>query len=158
MKLRLMVIGKTEDGWVSTGCDQYSRRIVHYLPFTLEVVPDIKGGGTMPQALLRKKEAEKVLERLGSDDRLILLDERGRQFSSNDFAALLHKSGVEGTRNLVFLIAGAFGADDSLKTRADLSMSLSTMTFPHQLVRVMFLEQLYRACSINKGEKYHNDG
>lgn len=153
-----MVIGKTEDGWVSDGCDQYIRRIIHYLPFSMDVIPDIKGAGTMPPSLLKKKEAEKVLERLGPDDRLILLDERGRHFSSKDFAALLHKSGMDGTRNLAFLIAGAFGADDSLKSRADLSMSLSAMTFPHQLVRVMFLEQLYRACTINKGEKYHNDG
>ncbi|HRY97525.1 MAG TPA: 23S rRNA (pseudouridine(1915)-N(3))-methyltransferase RlmH [Bacteroidales bacterium] len=158
MKLKLMVVGRTEGGWISDGCDQYARRIVHYLPFTLEVVPDIRGAGGLGPAQLRRKEAEKVLERLGPDDRLILMDERGRTYPSLEFASLLSKAALEGVRSMVFLIAGAYGADESLKARADQVMSLSPMTFPHQLVRVLFLEQLYRACTINKGEKYHNEG
>lgn len=153
-----MVVGKTEGEWLIEGCDQYQRRLRHYYPFEVEVIPDIRAKGKISQDALRKKEAEAVLTRLGSDDRLVLLDEKGAHLSSKELATFIEKESHQGYKNLVFLIAGAFGADASLKSRAHFSLSLSKMTFPHQLVRLIFLEQLYRAMSILRNEPYHNEG
>jgi 23S rRNA (pseudouridine1915-N3)-methyltransferase len=158
MKLRLIVLGKTEGNWLIQGCEQYQRRLRHYYPFETEVIPDIRVKGKISKEALRKKEAEAVLARLSAEDRLVLLDEKGVSLSSKEMAAFIEKESLQGYKQLVFLIAGAFGADEVLKSRAFLSLSLSKMTFPHQLVRLIFLEQLYRAMSIIRNEPYHNEG
>ncbi len=153
-----MMVGKTEGEWLIRGCEQYQRRLRHYWPFETEVIPDIRVKGKYLPETLRKKEAEAVLARLAPDDRLVLLDEKGNHLSSIELAAFIEKESHQGYKQVVFLIAGAFGADDSLKSRAFFSLSLSKMTFPHQLVRLIFLEQLYRAMSILRNEPYHNEG
>lgn len=153
-----MVVGKTEGEWLIRGCEQYQQRLRHYWPFETEVIPDIRVKGKISRDALRKKESEAILARLGADDRLVLLDEKGGNLSSKEMAAFIEKESLQGYKQLVFVIAGAFGADDSLKSRAFFSLSLSRMTFPHQLVRLIFLEQLYRAMSILRNEPYHNEG
>lgn len=153
-----MVVGKTEGEWLIQGCEQYQRRLRHYWPFEMEVIPDLRIKGKVSRDVIRKKEAEAVLARLGADDRLVLLDEKGSKLSSMEMAAFIEKESLQGYKQLVFLIAGAFGADDLLKSRAFFCLSLSRMTFPHQLVRLIFLEQLYRAMSILRNEPYHNEG
>ena len=157
MKLRLLLIGKTSEAWLREGCDVYAQRIMHYLPFQQEYLPDIRNTKKMPADRLRRQEAQQVMDRLLPGDHLVLLDEKGRQMSSAAMAEWIGQHLVRGTRNLTFVIAGAYGADPMLKERADQIISLSEMTFPHQLVRVIFMEQLYRALTIWKGEKYHNE-
>lgn len=157
MKIRLLLIGKTESGWLKEACEVYFRRIVHYGSFEMEILPDIKSSKNLAPADLVEKEGSKFLERISADERVYLLDEKGVQCSSREFAALIEKENLRGTRKLVFIIAGAFGASAELGKRADTLLSLSAMTFPHQLVRLIFLEQLYRAHSILRNEPYHND-
>lgn len=135
----------------------YQQRLTHYLPFQLQVLPDVKTGKSASTDALKKAEAQLVIKKLGSDDTLILLDEKGKAFSSRQFATWIEKHQMSGTKKLVFLIGGAFGFSDELYARANAQLSLSNMTFSHQMIRLFFLEQLYRANTILKNEPYHND-
>ncbi|WP_238750372.1 23S rRNA (pseudouridine(1915)-N(3))-methyltransferase RlmH [Neolewinella maritima] len=157
MKVSVLYIGKTGEKYLQQGEAVYQKRLGHYLPITFQVVPDIKGAGKLPTDLLRQREAEAVLSRLQSTDRLILLDEGGKQYSSVDFAQWLDKELQRPARRLVFLVGGAFGFDAALYERADGKLSLSKMTFSHQMVRLFLTEQLYRAMTILRNEKYHNE-
>ena len=156
MKTELWVIGKTSEKYLSEGTEIYLKRLKYYLPFELTVLPDVRGGGKLPPAQLKEKEAEAVLAKLQQDDLLILLDERGRQFSSEAFALFLDQQLQRPFRRLVFLIGGAWGFADKLYERANDRLSLSEMTFSHQMVRLFLLEQLYRAMTILRNEPYHN--
>lgn len=157
MKIRLLLIGKTDEKWLAEACEHYIQRITHYIPFNVEVIPDVRNAGKLKPDELKRHEAEKILKRIDHDDFLVLLDEHGEHLSSKQFSNWIDKQSISGVRNLTFLVAGAFGADKSVKERARLMISLSKMTFPHQLVRVIFLEQLYRAMTISRNEKYHNE-
>ncbi len=134
----------------------YLKRLGHYLKFELAILPDVRNAGRLQAGQLKALEGESVLQRLRPGDFLILLDEGGRQFSSEEFAAFLSRQFQLSYRRLVFLIGGAYGFSPEISQRADLKLSLSRMTFSHQMVRLFFLEQLYRAMTILNNEPYHN--
>ena len=156
MKVKLLVVDKTDDKELIPLIDRYSNRIKHYLPFELTVIPKPKNAANLPLEKLKEMEGLSILKSIENSDYVIVLDELGEEFSSKEFALLLNKRLLAGTCQILFIIGGAFGFSNAVYQRADLKMALSKMTFTHQLIRVLFVEQLYRACSINKGEKYHH--
>jgi 23S rRNA (pseudouridine1915-N3)-methyltransferase len=156
MKVELWAIGKTNERYLEEGMALYEKRLKHYLPFQWSVLPDIKGAGSLSAQQVKAKEGESILSKLKDDDLLILLDERGRSFSSEGFATYLDKKLQQSQRRLIFLIGGAYGFSDALYERAKDQLSLSSMTFSHQMVRLFFMEQLYRAMTILRNEPYHN--
>lgn len=155
MKVEIWYIGKTADRYLEQGMDIYRKRLKHYCKYNEVCIRDVKG--KLTSEVLKAKEAEEVLSKLNSDDYLILLDERGKSMSSLNFSDFINQQMVASRRRLVFLIAGAYGADESLKSRANTMLSLSKMTFSHQMIRLFIIEQLYRAFTILKNEKYHNE-
>ncbi|MCP9235198.1 23S rRNA (pseudouridine(1915)-N(3))-methyltransferase RlmH [Lewinella sp. JB7] len=156
MKVVVMYIGKTSEAYLRTGEAVYQKRLTYYLPITFEIVPDVRKAGKLAARQLLEKEAEAVLARLAPDDRLILLDEGGDQLTSEGFAAYMERELQRPARRLVFLVGGAYGFAPLLYERADAKLSLSKMTFSHQMIRLFFTEQLYRAMTILRNEKYHN--
>jgi len=143
--------------FVKEGMNEYLKRIGHYIKFNWEELPDIKNGGKMNQDLLKKEEGKRILGKLLSSDLLILLDENGKNLSSVAFAEWIdHKLNYESGRDMCFVVGGAFGFSDEVYERADFKLSLSKMTFSHQIIRVIFAEQLYRVLTIIKGEQYHH--
>lgn len=156
MKLLLWSIGKIHEPQYKAAIDGFTARIEKYFPVSWSLIPVPKNAGMMSEMDLRKKEGEMVLDWLDPDDYLIALDERGKQFSSEKLAAFIQTRANESRKQLVFLIGGAFGLDESVLQRADFRWSLSELTFPHQLVRLLLSEQLYRACTILRNEKYHH--
>jgi len=157
MKVKFWMIGKTAESYLEKGMEIYEKRLPHYLPFQSEILPDIKQAKNMDQPTLKQREGESILKKLDNRDFLVLMDENGKQFRSINFAEQLERWSIQGIDTLVFLIGGAYGFSDEVYERANFKMSLSPMTFSHQMVRLIFLEQLYRACSINKGEPYHHE-
>lgn len=156
MKIKLIVIGKSSFDFVKEGEEVYEKRLIHYLPFEKLILPDIKNPKSLSTEELKKKEGDLVLSRITDQDFLVLMDENGNQFSSTNFASWLKQKLNEGIRSIVFVIGGAFGFSKEVYDRSNYLISLSKMTFSHQLVRVIFLEQLYRAQTILKGEPYHH--
>ncbi len=156
MKIEIWWIGKTKPPYLETGISDYSKRIGHYINFSVLTIPDVKNPGKLDPAILKRKEAEIILSRLNADSLLVLLDEQGKTFDSEGFAAYVQELMVRSVRQVIFLIGGAYGFDDSLYARANDKISLSKMTFSHQMVRLFFTEQLYRAFTIINHEKYHN--
>lgn len=156
MKIKLIVIGKSSFDFVKEGEEVYEKRLIHYLPFEKLILPDIKNPKNLSTEELKKKEGDLVLSRITDQDFLVLMDENGNQFSSTNFASWLKQKLNEGIRSIVFVIGGAFGFSKEVYDRSNYLISLSKMTFSHQLVRVIFLEQLYRAQTILKGEPYHH--
>jgi 23S rRNA (pseudouridine1915-N3)-methyltransferase len=156
MKVKLLVVDKTDDNELIPLINRYSERIQHYLQFEFAVIPKPKNAAKLPLDKLKETEGLAILANIENGDQVIVLDELGKQFSSREFADLLTKRLNAGTRQLVFVIGGAFGFSEAVYQRADSKMALSKMTFTHQMIRLLFVEQLYRACSINKGEKYHH--
>ena len=157
MKVHVYYIGKTSEAYLKEGEAIYAKRLKHYLPVTFEVLPDVKGGGKLSPDRLKEKEGEMVLLRLKNDDGLILLDEGGKAFGSVDFARWMDKQLQRPYRRLIFLVGGAYGFPPAIYERANGKLSLSKMTFSHQMIRLFFAEQLYRAMTILRGEKYHNE-
>jgi 23S rRNA (pseudouridine1915-N3)-methyltransferase len=157
MKIALLQTGKTTEKYVTEGLELYSSRIKKYTGFEILTVPDLKNTRNMPVQEQKTREGRKILEALGKDDFVILLDERGKEFRTMEFADWLGKKSVESNRRLVFIIGGPWGFSEEVRERSDLKISLSRMTFPHQLVRLLFAEQLYRAFTIIKGEPYHHE-
>ena len=157
MNLTLLTVGKTDVKWVKEGLDLYSARLQHYVPFQLTEIPQLKKAASLSRQQIKEKEGELILKQLDPSDRLILLDERGEQRSSLDFAAYLEKQLSAGGHGLVFAVGGAYGFSEAVYARAQGQVSLSRMTFSHQMVRVLFAEQLYRAFTILKGEPYHHE-
>ena len=155
MKIQLWALGKAHEQYVLAGTDEFTGRLNKYFPAQWKIFQP-KGAGTMSEAELKKKEAELILQNLGKDDWLVVLDERGKLIDSQKLAAFIQSRANESVKQLVFLIGGAYGLDQRLIERANFSWSLSPLTFPHQLVRLILSEQLYRACSILKNEKYHH--
>jgi 23S rRNA (pseudouridine1915-N3)-methyltransferase len=157
MKIKLICTGKNTEGFVAKGIETYSNRIIHYAPFEIIYAKPAKKLKTAAALLATQQESESVLRLITPSDYLVLLDEKGGMYSSKGFAGFLQKHMLVGNKPLVFAIGGAFGFSDHLYKRANAKISLSEMTFPHQLVRVLFLEQLYRAFTIIKNEPYHNE-
>jgi 23S rRNA (pseudouridine1915-N3)-methyltransferase len=157
MKIALLQTGKTTDKSISGIADLYTSRIKRYNPFEIITIQDIRNPGTTPVADIRVKEGKKILEVLTREDLVVLLDERGKEFRTVDFADWLEKSMMLSRKRIAFVIGGAWGFSEEVCERADLLISLSKMTFPHQLVRLLFLEQLYRAFSVLRNEPYHHE-
>ena len=156
MKIALWAVGKTSFEYLKEGIALYEKRLRHYAPFEIVVLPDVKNPPAQAEQL-KQKEGEILLQRLEKDDFLILLDENGKEFSSVAFSDFLEKQQFNGRKRLIFQIGGAFGFSDDVYARADAKISLSRMTFSHQMIRLFFVEQLYRAFTILKNEKYHNE-
>jgi len=156
MKIYLITVGKTDVGFVKDGISIYESRLKHYIQFERIELPDIKNSSSMKPEQTKILEGESILRKVGKNDTMILLDERGEMLSSVELAKYLEQKQVAGVRNIWFVVGGAFGFSEEVYNRADGKISLSKMTFPHQLIRVIFLEQLYRAFTIIRGEKYHH--
>ena len=156
MKIHFWSIGKNHEDYIRTGVEDFTRRISKYYPVAWTVLQPPKNSGILSEAELKKKEGEIVMQRLEKSDYLVALDERGRQITSDGLADFIMKRTTESVKNLVFLIGGAYGIDAAVMKRANFSWSLSTLVFPHQLVRLILAEQVYRACTILKNEKYHH--
>lgn len=156
MKITLLVVGKTEDKYLIAGIEKYLIRLKHYIGFSLVVIPDLKNTKNLSEAQQKAKEAELILKQVSNLDTVILMDEKGKKFSSVQFADYLNRYMIGSVQQLTFIIGGPYGFDECLYKRANGTISLSDMTFSHQMVRLFFVEQLYRAFSILKGEPYHH--
>ena len=155
--MKLIVIGKTKSKFLLDGEGEYQKRLKHYCKFSELIIPDVKNSGKLSKKQLKVKEGNLILECIKNGDYVILLDDKGLTLSSIDFSKFLNKKMVSSTNELVFVVGGAFGFSESVYQRANIKLSLSKMTFSHQMVRLIFKEQLYRAFSILKGEKYHHE-
>jgi len=156
MKITLLTIGKTEDSYLKDGIDKYLSRLKHYIKFEITEIPELKNTKALSQEQQKVKEAELIFKNTTTTDHIILLDERGSELNSVQFSAMLNKKMIASVQNLVFIIGGPYGFDDSVYKRANDKLSLSRMTFSHQMVRLFFVEQVYRAFTILKGEPYHH--
>jgi 23S rRNA (pseudouridine1915-N3)-methyltransferase len=156
MKLQFWSVGKAHEAYVKSGVEDFTRRIGHYFPVSWHILPVPRNAGMLSEMDLRQKEGETILEWLKQEDHLIVLDEKGKQWDSEQLAGFLQKCANERQKNLVFLIGGAFGIHEQVRKRANTIWSLSHLTFPHQLVRLLLAEQVYRACTILRNEKYHH--
>jgi 23S rRNA (pseudouridine1915-N3)-methyltransferase len=156
MKFRFWTIGKTHEPYVKEGVELFTKRISNYYPVAWDIIPMPKNAAGLGETDLKKKEGETVYGLLQKDDYLVLLDETGKMLSSEGLANFIQQRANESTKTIVFLIGGAYGVSDEIKRRANFQWSLSKLVFPHQLVRLILAEQVYRACSINRNEKYHH--
>lgn len=156
MKIELWYIGKTSFSYLKEGEDLYEKRLKRYLPFQKMMIPDIKNAKNMDSNQLKLKEGKVVLDKLKPDDCLVLFDENGKHYTSVDFSRFLGKKMQMSHKRIVFLIGGAFGFSEALYQRSNHQLSLSKMTFSHQMIRIFALEQIYRAMTIMKNEPYHN--
>ncbi len=156
MKIILCSIGKAHDSDLKAAIEDFTKRITNYFSVEWLLIPAPKNAGLLSSEELKKTEATVLLQKLTKDDYLILLDERGKNISSPALATLLQQRGNESTKRVVFLIGGAFGVDEAVFKRANFVWSLSQLVFPHMIVRLVLAEQVYRACSIIKNEKYHH--
>ena len=156
MRVSLITVGKTDIKWVSEGLEVYSSRLRHYIPFEIREIPELKNVSALSRDQIKTAEGKLILKSLEDSDDLILLDERGKEFRSIEFADWLQKRMTAG-RDIVFVIGGAYGFSQEVYQRAGGMVSLSKMTFSHQMVRTIFVEQLYRALTILKGESYHHE-
>lgn len=157
MNIRLLVVSKTDISYIQEGIDVYMKRLKHYVNFELEVIPAIKDQKNASANEIKERESAQILKRLNDADRIVLLDEHGKEHSSVGFSQYLQKQMNAGTRNLVFVVGGAYGFAPAVHAAAHSKISLSQMTFNHQMVRLFFVEQLYRAFTILNHEPYHNE-
>ena len=156
MKISFWSIGKNHEDYVKPGVIEFTKRINRYYKTDWQLIPVPKNAGNLSEMDLRKKEGEMILEWLDKEDYLVLLDERGKTLDSEGLAKFIQKRANESSRHVVFLIGGAYGVDQPVFRRADFTWSLSPLVFPHQLVRLILAEQVYRACTILRNEKYHH--
>ena len=157
MKVKLLLIGKTNKPFLVEGEKEYLKRLQHYINIERLELQDLKNQKHLTINQIKIAEGFLFLDKIKNDDYLILLDEKGVQMTSKDFSEFINNKSINSSKNIVFIIGGAFGFSDELYERSNFKMSLSKMTFSHQMVRMIFLEQLYRACTILKGEPYHHD-
>ena len=155
MKIRFIVIGKTNETYLKEGIEIYKKRLSHYLDFSMIELDEIKGSKKISMDEYRRKEAEKLIPQLKAE-RIILLDEKGKSYTSFGFAKKLNEGMVRGVRSIDFVVGGPFGFDQSVRDISHESMALSDMTFSHQMIRLFFVEQIYRGMTIIKGESYHH--
>ncbi len=156
MRITLLQTGKTRDRFIIEGVEEFRKRVVRYVPFVIETVPDFRNSRNMSTKEVQEKEGGMILKRIKAGDYLILLDERGKEFHSIGFAEHLNK--LEGRVNhVIFVIGGPYGFSEAVYSRANEKFSLSKLTFSHQLIRLLFMEQIYRSFTILKGEPYHHE-
>ncbi len=157
MKIVLLLTGKTTEEYIIKGIEDYSARIRKFSAFEMVILRDLKNTGSMPPATQKEKEGERIMEFFAPGDYIILLDERGTQYRSIELAGWLEERLMSQVKRIVFVTGGPWGFSDGVRDRADMSLSLSRLTFSHQLVRLLFLEQLYRAFTIIRGVPYHHE-
>lgn len=157
MKIIVLVTGKTTTSYVREATAQYLDRIAHYVPVEFVTLPDVKATKTLSEQMQKEKEGQAMLEYFQPSDRVVLLDERGRELTSREFASAIEKRMASGIKRLVFVVGGPYGFSEAVYNRADAKLSLSKMTFSHEMVRLFFVEQIYRAMTILRGEPYHHD-
>lgn len=157
MKLQLIVVGKTTSRPLDGMIADYTERLKHYLPFTIDVIPELKNTKALSEQQQKDKEGEAILRLLNDGDHVVLLDEGGKEFRSVEFADYLQRKQASGARRLVFVVGGPYGFSKDVYGRANEKVSLSRMTFSHQMVRLFFVEQCYRAMTILRGEPYHHE-
>ena len=156
MKLQFWSVGKAHESYVKEGVELFSKRIAHYYPVEWSIIPTPKNTAMLSEMDLKKKEGDTITGFLQKDDYLVLLDERGKLMKSEDLAGFIQQRANESTKKIVFLIGGAYGVSDEVMKRANYKWSISPLVFPHQLIRLVLAEQVYRACTIIKNEKYHH--
>ena len=156
MKILVLFLGKTDKSYIKEGIEDYINRIKYYATVYLKVIPDLKKGINLPADMQKEKEGQLILGHIKKGDQVVLLDRRGTEFSSVGFSKWLEKQMISSVRQLVFVVGGPYGFSDALYKRADYKISLSKMTFSHQMVRMIFMEQLYRAMTIINNEPYHH--
>jgi len=149
-------MGKTDTDYILQGIKEYEKRLKHYIPYESLFLPDIKNSKNLTEIQQREKEGEVILNQIKDSDYIVLLDEKGKEYSSVDFSKFIEKQMVAGLKSLVFIVGGPYGFSTQLYDRANAKISLSKMTFSHQMVRLIFTEQLYRSMTILKGEPYHH--
>lgn len=157
MNITLLTVGKTNIKWVKDGIETYTSRLKHYVSFRISEIPELKNASSLTKEQIKSKEGNLILKNLKDNDEVILLDERGKEHTSKEWAGIIEKKMINGSRDLVFVIGGAYGFSDEVYDRASGMISMSKMTFSHQMIRAIFIEQLYRAFTIIKGEPYHHD-
>lgn len=156
MNIKLLLVGKTDEGNLQSLIDNYVKRLEHYNKFELEIIPDLKNTKNLSVEQQKTKEGKLILEKMTPSDYLVLLDENGKQYSSEAFSEFIQKRLNSGMKQLIFVVGGPYGFSEEVYTRAQAKLSLSKMTFSHQMVRLFFVEQLYRAFTILKNEPYHH--
>jgi 23S rRNA (pseudouridine1915-N3)-methyltransferase len=156
MKICLLVIGKTDEAYLQKGIEIFLKRIPHYITFEMKIIPDLKNSKNLSEDQQKEKEGDLIIQQISGSDELFLLDEQGAEYSSSEFARFLEKKMGSGIKRLVFIIGGPYGFSGTVYAKANGKLSLSRMTFSHQMVRLIFAEQLYRALTILKGEPYHH--
>lgn len=157
MKICFWSVGKAHEPYVKEGIEEFTKRVGKYYPVEWQIIAPPKNAGSMPEAEQKKKEGTLILQLLKPEDYLCVLDERGKSFRSEALAQFIQQRANESVRQLVFLIGGAYGLDEAVLNKAKQQWSLSALTFPHQLVRLILAEQVYRACTIQRNEKYHHE-
>ncbi|MEE1095908.1 MAG: 23S rRNA (pseudouridine(1915)-N(3))-methyltransferase RlmH [Paludibacteraceae bacterium] len=156
MKITLLVVGKTTDQRLQTLIDDYQQRLKHYIPFEIVVIPDLRNAKALTQAQIKEQEGLEILRRITPAMEVILLDEHGREYRSIEYAQWIQKKMSAG-RDITFIVGGPYGFSTAVYERADGKISLSKMTFSHQMIRLFFTEQIYRAMTILRGEPYHHE-
>jgi 23S rRNA (pseudouridine1915-N3)-methyltransferase len=156
MKFQFWSVGKNHESYVKEGIELFTKRISNYYPVEWNIIPMPKNAASLSETDLKKKEGEIITGLLQKEDYLVLLEETGKMQGSEDLASFIQQRANESTKHMVFLIGGAYGVSNDVKNRANYTWSLSKLVFPHQLVRLILAEQVYRACSINRNEKYHH--
>ncbi|MGN6492308.1 MAG: 23S rRNA (pseudouridine(1915)-N(3))-methyltransferase RlmH [Agriterribacter sp.] len=156
MKILLLSVGKSNEAYIQPGVEEFTRRLNKYYPADWQLIAPPRNAAALSENELKKQEAKLILQQVQADDYLVLMDERGKQMSSVELADFIVQRSNESKKRLVFLIGGAYGVDDAVFSRANYTWSLSKLVFPHMLVRLVLAEQLYRACTIIKNEKYHH--
>ncbi len=157
MKIILLAIGKTDNKQLNSIIEDYQKRLKHYINYQIEIIPDIKNVKNLSEKQQKEKEGELIISKLQSSDQIVLLDEHGKQFRSIEFSKYLQKKMNAGTRRLVFIIGGPYGFSEDVYNRSKEKISLSAMTFSHQMIRLFMTEQIYRGFTILKNEPYHHE-
>ena len=157
MKITLLTVGKTDKDWVRQGLDIYVSRLKHYIPFSIVEIPELKNVSALSKDQIKSKEGELILKNRRPTDDVILLDEKGKQYTSVELAKIIQDKISYAGKDIIFIIGGAYGFSDAVYQRANSKLSLSKMTFSHQMVRAIFAEQIYRAFTIMRGEPYHHE-
>lgn len=157
MKIIFMVVGKTSTEYIRTGIKVYESRIPHYIPFEIKEITDVRPGKTQDTERQKELEGAAILKEINGADHLCLLDERGKEFTSREFAGFINSKMINLPARLVFVVGGPYGFSRAVYDRADSKLSFSKMTFPHEMIRLFFVEQVYRAMTILRGEPYHHD-
>lgn len=157
MKILFLVVGKTDDQFLSVGIEKYINRLKHYIGFEYHEIPDIKNRKSLSKSQQKQEEAQLILSKLKGGDKMILLDERGKAFSSVEYADYMQQQMNSGIKRLIFVVGGPYGFGASVYERSSAKISLSKMTFSHQMIRLFFVEQLYRSMTILRNEPYHHE-